>query len=170
MRRVRVPVLAVQTKEGHTVTLLYLARSEFQKYFRKAIIFEKRNNFTDLQRNTMVVILLRLLGTVWNDLDLRKQWVFIFWLILKYSKLNECSQLFSICMDNATNCDKLAEILPTYVPTFEGDHGRVRCLAHIFNLIAKASLTHVEYFYDIYWMGHIRFLYLFSSKNQSQRK
>ena len=44
MRRVRVPVLAVQTKEGHTVTLLYLARSEFQKYFQKAIIFEKRNN------------------------------------------------------------------------------------------------------------------------------
>lgn len=42
-------------------------------------------------------------------------------------------------MDNASNCDKLAEILKEYIPEFGGPDGRLRCLAHIFNLIAKVS-------------------------------
>ncbi|KAF9441243.1 hypothetical protein P691DRAFT_791810 [Macrolepiota fuliginosa MF-IS2] len=28
--------------------------------------------------------------------------------------------LFSVCMDNAGNCNKLAELLPSYIPTFRG--------------------------------------------------
>lgn len=40
-------------------------------------------------------------------------------------------------MDNASNCDKLAEYLPDYLPLFRGRKARLRCLAHIFNLIAK---------------------------------
>jgi len=41
-------------------------------------------------------------------------------------------------MNNATNCDKLAERLPHYLPAFAGNQGRLHCTAHIFNLIAKA--------------------------------
>ncbi|KAF9032378.1 hypothetical protein BJ165DRAFT_1357982 [Panaeolus papilionaceus] len=44
-------------------------------------------------------------------------------------------------MDNATNCDKLAELLPEHLPSFPGEKGRLRCLAHIFNLIAKVFIS-----------------------------
>lgn len=40
-------------------------------------------------------------------------------------------------MDNASNCNKLAELLPDYIPTFQGMDARLRCLTHILNLIAK---------------------------------
>jgi len=42
-------------------------------------------------------------------------------------------------MDNASNCNKLAELLPEYISSFLGVDGRLRCLAHIINLVAKAS-------------------------------
>ncbi|PPQ84268.1 hypothetical protein CVT24_012844, partial [Panaeolus cyanescens] len=50
-------------------------------------------------------------------------------------------KLFSICMDNATNCDKLAELLPEIVPSFQGKAARLRCLAHVINLIAKVFIS-----------------------------
>lgn len=40
-------------------------------------------------------------------------------------------------MDNASNCNKLAELLPDYIPTFQGTDARLRCLTHILNLVAK---------------------------------
>jgi len=42
-------------------------------------------------------------------------------------------------MDNASNCTKLAELLPIYLPDFWGMDARLRCLAHIVNLIAKVK-------------------------------
>lgn len=42
-------------------------------------------------------------------------------------------------MDNATNCDKLAEVLPSLLPSFPGKQRRLRCVPHILNLIAKES-------------------------------
>ncbi|KAF8983149.1 hypothetical protein BDQ17DRAFT_1184501, partial [Cyathus striatus] len=35
--------------------------------------------------------------------------------------------LLSVTMDNASNCNKLVEILPQYIPTFRGTSARVRC-------------------------------------------
>lgn len=49
-------------------------------------------------------------------------------------------------MDNASNCNKLAEILPEFLPEFGGMNARLRCLAHIVNLVAKVSLTHFIFF------------------------
>ncbi|KAF5345254.1 hypothetical protein D9756_011425 [Leucocoprinus leucothites] len=49
--------------------------------------------------------------------------------------------LFSVTMDNAANCDKLAVHLPTYIPIFRGPKMHVRCIAHILNLIAKAFMS-----------------------------
>lgn len=43
-------------------------------------------------------------------------------------------------MDNASNCDKLAQLLPQYLPLFRGPQARLRCLAHIFNLVAKVLI------------------------------
>ena len=43
-------------------------------------------------------------------------------------------------MDNASNCNKLAELLSDYIPTFPGMDARLRCLAHIINLIAKVTI------------------------------
>jgi hypothetical protein len=42
-------------------------------------------------------------------------------------------------MDNASNCTKLAELLPIYLPDFWGMNVCLRCLAHIVNLIAKVN-------------------------------
>ena len=48
-------------------------------------------------------------------------------------------------MDNASNCTKLAELLPNYLPDFWGMDARLRCLAHIVNLLAKVkTLTDQE--------------------------
>ncbi|KAF5345112.1 hypothetical protein D9756_011467 [Leucocoprinus leucothites] len=49
--------------------------------------------------------------------------------------------LFLVTIDNAANCDKLAVHLPTYIPTFRGPKMRVRCIAYILNLIAKAFMS-----------------------------
>jgi len=42
-------------------------------------------------------------------------------------------------MDNASNCTKLAELLPIYIPDFWGLNAHLCCLAHIVNLIAKVK-------------------------------
>ncbi|KAF9043281.1 hypothetical protein BJ165DRAFT_1348251 [Panaeolus papilionaceus] len=44
-------------------------------------------------------------------------------------------------MDNAGNCNTLARNLPQHIPTFNGDHSRLRCMAHIVNLVAKAFIS-----------------------------
>ncbi|KAF5345585.1 hypothetical protein D9756_011054 [Leucocoprinus leucothites] len=49
--------------------------------------------------------------------------------------------LFSVTMDNAANCDKLAVHLPTYIPIFCGPKMCVQCIAHILNLIAKTFMS-----------------------------
>lgn len=40
-------------------------------------------------------------------------------------------------MDNASNCNRLASVLPEFIPDFWGADARLRCLCHIINLIAK---------------------------------
>jgi hypothetical protein len=71
-------------------------------------------------------------------------------------------------MDNASNCDKLAEILPEYLPLFWGVEGRLRCLAHIFNLIAKVR------FFDnnnpFYINSHIDFYLFLLQKAKDKEK
>lgn len=58
--------------------------------------------------------------------------------IISSSRLSShVKQLFSLCMDNASNCSKAASILGKKLLTFPGDAGRLRCLAHIINLITK---------------------------------
>jgi hypothetical protein len=42
-------------------------------------------------------------------------------------------------MDNAANCDTLAEELAKLLPHFKGSKWRIRCLLHILNLIAKVA-------------------------------
>ena len=42
-------------------------------------------------------------------------------------------------MDNASNCNHLALVLPNHIAEFGGPFSRLRCLAHILNLIAKVS-------------------------------
>ena len=44
-------------------------------------------------------------------------------------------------MDNASNCNTLAALLPNYIETFHGPERRLRCIAHILNLVAKVSET-----------------------------
>lgn len=46
-------------------------------------------------------------------------------------------------MDNASNCSRLAAILPNYVSGFGGEYAHLRCLAHILNLIAKVKFIQV---------------------------
>jgi len=46
-------------------------------------------------------------------------------------------------MDNASNCNKLAELLSDHIPTFQGMNARLRCLAHIINLIAKVTIIFI---------------------------
>lgn len=49
--------------------------------------------------------------------------------------------LFSLCMDNASNCDSLARVLPRMIPTFWGEDAQLCCLAHIVNFIAKIFIS-----------------------------
>ncbi|PPQ84415.1 hypothetical protein CVT26_006537 [Gymnopilus dilepis] len=52
-------------------------------------------------------------------------------------------KLLGICMDNASNCSKMAQFLKSdeYLPDFWGMDARLRCLAHIVNLIAKIFIS-----------------------------
>jgi len=69
-------------------------------------------------------------------------------------------------MDNASNCNRLASILSTRIPHFEGALARLRCLAHIINLIAQASsILSTSYFY-LYYLLDI--LIIFLQKTQAQ--
>jgi hypothetical protein len=54
-----------------------------------------------------------------------------------------------ICMDNASNCNKLAELLPDFLPDFWGMDARLRCLAHIFNLVAKVKSTFLIFYFTV---------------------
>jgi hypothetical protein len=53
-------------------------------------------------------------------------------------------QLLFLAMDNAANCDTLAEELAKLLPHFKGNKWRIRCLLHILNLIAKVTLDAVS--------------------------
>jgi hypothetical protein len=48
-------------------------------------------------------------------------------------------------MDNATNCDSAANNLTKLVPRFLGKPWRIRCAAHIINLIAKVGIISTLY-------------------------
>ncbi|KAJ3560171.1 hypothetical protein NP233_g11011 [Leucocoprinus birnbaumii] len=58
---------------------------------------------------------------------------------LKHWKLS--NKLTTVCMDNASNCNKLVELLPNYIEGFRGEQVRTRCMAHILNLVAKAFMS-----------------------------
>ncbi|KAG8933501.1 hypothetical protein FRC01_008781 [Tulasnella sp. 417] len=49
--------------------------------------------------------------------------------------------LFSIVLDNASNCDTLVKALQSYHPDFPGMIRRIRCWPHVVNLIARAFLA-----------------------------
>ncbi|TFK41568.1 hypothetical protein BDQ12DRAFT_696742 [Crucibulum laeve] len=44
-------------------------------------------------------------------------------------------------MDNASNCDALAWLLPNYLPDFRGMQSQGHCFPHIINLIAKIFIS-----------------------------
>jgi len=48
-------------------------------------------------------------------------------------------QFHTIAMDNATNCDVLANELAALIPEFRGSASRTRCFPHTVNLIAKVE-------------------------------
>ncbi|KAI6040769.1 hypothetical protein EDC04DRAFT_2566588, partial [Pisolithus marmoratus] len=48
-------------------------------------------------------------------------------------------KLHTITMDNATNCDVLANELAILIPEFHGSASRTRCFPHTVNLIAKVK-------------------------------
>ncbi|CAE7107559.1 unnamed protein product [Rhizoctonia solani] len=50
-------------------------------------------------------------------------------------------KIMSVCMDNASNNETLVRQLKELVPTFRGSRARLRCLAHIVNLMAKAFMS-----------------------------
>ncbi|KAI6018853.1 hypothetical protein EDC04DRAFT_2576208, partial [Pisolithus marmoratus] len=60
------------------------------------------------------------------------------WFISK-SEVCLTSQLHTITMDNATNCDILANELAILIPEFCGSASRTRCFPHTVNLIAKVK-------------------------------
>ncbi|TEB25601.1 hypothetical protein FA13DRAFT_1637160 [Coprinellus micaceus] len=44
-------------------------------------------------------------------------------------------------MDNASNCNKTAEVLPNMISTFAGEEAHVRCFSHILHLIAQVNVS-----------------------------
>ncbi|TEB22246.1 hypothetical protein FA13DRAFT_1921081 [Coprinellus micaceus] len=44
-------------------------------------------------------------------------------------------------MDNASNCNKTAEVLPNMISTFAGEEARIRCFSHILHLIAQVNVS-----------------------------
>ncbi|KAJ3504337.1 hypothetical protein NMY22_g17960 [Coprinellus aureogranulatus] len=64
------------------------------------------------------------------------------------TQLAECLQEFGIedrilgfTGDNASNNDTLVEELSMLIPSFRGDAARIRCLAHVINLVARDVLS-----------------------------
>ncbi|KAG8705564.1 hypothetical protein FRC09_002881 [Ceratobasidium sp. 395] len=56
-------------------------------------------------------------------------------------KYNLGSKLLTVCMDNAGNNNTFTDALREHFPSFGGALARVRCAAHIVNLMAKAYLS-----------------------------
>jgi hypothetical protein len=48
-------------------------------------------------------------------------------------------------MDNASNNDTLAKLLPLLIPSFCGMASRGRCFPHIINLLAKVHINMIPY-------------------------
>ena len=74
-------------------------------------------------------------------------------------------------MDNASNCNKTAEVLPNMIPTFPGTEARVRCFNHILHLIAqvKASTSPAICANLIYRFSQM-FMSFFFKKRKSSKK
>ncbi|KAI0359342.1 hypothetical protein OH77DRAFT_1368363, partial [Trametes cingulata] len=53
-------------------------------------------------------------------------------------------QALGITCDNATNNDAMVNILGERLDGFEGSVGRVRCFAHIINLVVKSLLRQFD--------------------------
>lgn len=49
-------------------------------------------------------------------------------------------QIFSLVADNASNNNTLVDELEVLLPSFGGQQARVRCFAHILNLVVKVRL------------------------------
>jgi hypothetical protein len=49
-------------------------------------------------------------------------------------------KLYALCMDNASNCDTMADQVAKEIPSFAGKQARIRCLPHTINLMAKVSI------------------------------
>jgi uncharacterized membrane protein len=46
----------------------------------------------------------------------------------------------TVCLDNASNNDTFVKKLALTLPNFRGPKSRVRCMAHVVNLIAKVRI------------------------------
>lgn len=52
--------------------------------------------------------------------------------------------MMGITCDNASNNDTMVEELKDLLPGFPGDNYRVRCFAHVLNLVAKSLIKHFD--------------------------
>ncbi|EIW62755.1 uncharacterized protein TRAVEDRAFT_114619, partial [Trametes versicolor FP-101664 SS1] len=53
-------------------------------------------------------------------------------------------QALGLTCDNASNNDVMVDHLGYALPGFEGSVGRVRCFAHVVNLVVKSLLTQFD--------------------------
>ncbi|TFK79442.1 hypothetical protein K466DRAFT_450423, partial [Polyporus arcularius HHB13444] len=53
-------------------------------------------------------------------------------------------QIMNITCDNASNNDTMVAEMGVLLPFFEGQFHRVRCFAHVVNLVAKSMLRQFD--------------------------
>lgn len=66
-------------------------------------------------------------------------------------------QVFSLIANNASNNNTLVDELQVLLPSFGGSQARVRCFAHILNLVVKVrvdSLVHLVLGTKSFLTGH----------------
>lgn len=56
------------------------------------------------------------------------------------SELTLLDKILSLVCDNAENNSTMTDALAVLLPNFQGKKGRIRCFAHILNLVVKVSI------------------------------
>ena len=72
-------------------------------------------------------------------------------------------------MDNASNCNTTAAVLPQHIPTFGGMSDRLRCFTHCIQLIAHVCI-YLEYGQLWYIEWHLQMIISFFNKQYRRKK
>jgi hypothetical protein len=78
-------------------------------------------------------------------------------------------KLLTVCMDNASNNDTFTRELQKHFPTFGGPKSRLRCTAHIINLMAKVCPPTKEVCIDSILTYSQAFLSIFSKPTKRKQ-